>query len=157
MYEYAKVYRDLKARIQAGEFAVGDALPSIPELQRHYDAALSTVRSAQQLLEEDGLVRRVQGKGVYVMSVLAARDVDVSATLDEAIALLSRSRAALAVQGMRSVTFNLDDPGVYETLTAALSTLESEYTEQARDGWNSEEALVNAGQARALLAQVQEA
>jgi len=50
----------------AGEFGVGDRLPSEPELARELGVSRSSLRAAITLLEEDGLVWRRHGSGTYV-------------------------------------------------------------------------------------------
>ncbi len=55
-------------RITAGEFSPGQQLPSIAALQEHYDVpGLNTIRQAQQLLVDDGLVETRQGVGAFVL------------------------------------------------------------------------------------------
>lgn len=57
MARYREVAEDLRRRIAAGEFGVGSALPSIAALQTHYAVpGLNTIRQAQALLVEDGLI-----------------------------------------------------------------------------------------------------
>jgi DNA-binding LacI/PurR family transcriptional regulator len=46
---------------------VGDQLPPEPELMAQYRVSRSTLREAVASLEHEGLVRRVHGKGTYVM------------------------------------------------------------------------------------------
>jgi GntR family transcriptional regulator len=56
----------LRARVAAGEFRAGARLPSEPDLARSLGVSRSSLRSAIALLEEDGLLRRLQGSGTYV-------------------------------------------------------------------------------------------
>jgi DNA-binding GntR family transcriptional regulator len=58
--------RELRARIQAGEWAPGDQLPSEPELARLQAVSRSSMRAAIAMLEEEGYVRRRRGSGTYV-------------------------------------------------------------------------------------------
>ena len=109
-YQYTKVYEALRDRIEGGEFAVGDRLPSIAALQEQYSiASLGTVRAAQQMLAEDGLIRTEQGKGAFVVSTQSARRVDVAAVLAQVVDQLQTARAAFAAQQIRRVTIDLDD------------------------------------------------
>lgn len=60
---------DLRDRIVASEFPVGDALPPIKDLMEYYDVpSLNTIRQAQRVLADEGLVQAHQGRGVYVTS-----------------------------------------------------------------------------------------
>jgi GntR family transcriptional regulator, arabinose operon transcriptional repressor len=52
----------------AGRLAPGQALPSENHLVKTLGVARTTVRQAMASLENDGLIRRVQGKGTYVDS-----------------------------------------------------------------------------------------
>ena len=52
--------------LQDGRFKVGDRLPSEPELITQYGVSRATVREAIISLEQEGWVRRLQGKGTFV-------------------------------------------------------------------------------------------
>ena len=109
-YQYTKVYEALRDRIEGGEFAVGDRLPSISALQEQYGiTSLGTVRAAQQMLAEDGLIRTEQGKGAFVVSTQSARRVDVAKVLAQVVDQLQTARTAIAAQQIRRVTIDLND------------------------------------------------
>ncbi len=68
--QWRVICTDLRRRIVAGEWAVGDRLPPIKDLQDEYEAqSLNTVRSAQQALVEEGLLETHQGRGAFVISL----------------------------------------------------------------------------------------
>ena len=69
---YLRVRRDVRARIDSGEYALGTAIPSENELAEAFHTTRLTVRNAIDALVEEGVVRRVQGKGVFVTGALAA-------------------------------------------------------------------------------------
>jgi DNA-binding GntR family transcriptional regulator len=98
MARYREIYDDLRRRVLAGEFPVGERLPSIADLQEHYHVpGLNTIRQAQQLLVEDGLVETRQGVGAFVIShEPTTREVDVVGELRAARAAIDRALAALA-------------------------------------------------------------
>jgi DNA-binding LacI/PurR family transcriptional regulator len=52
--------------LQRGKMKVGDRLPSEPELIAQYGVSRATVREALISLEQEGWVRRLQGKGTFV-------------------------------------------------------------------------------------------
>src|SRR5262249_51561069 len=54
------------ARIVAGEWKPGDALPPEPSLARSFKVSQGTVRKALAALEQRNLVVRQQGKGTFV-------------------------------------------------------------------------------------------
>lgn len=67
--QWRAVYEDLRRRVASGEWRVGEQLPAISELQVHYNArSLNTIRSAQQLLVEDGMLKTERGLGAFVVS-----------------------------------------------------------------------------------------
>ncbi len=58
--------RRLKGRIESGEFPPGERLPTFSALQDKLGVPPTTISRAYDHLEEEGLVRRVPGSGVYV-------------------------------------------------------------------------------------------
>lgn len=67
---YAQLREVLRARIEAGEYAVGAFLPTEAELCAEFGVSRYTVREALRRLSEAGYVQRRQGAG---SEVLAAR------------------------------------------------------------------------------------
>ena len=68
--KYLSIADDLRRRIGAREWQVGDLLPPIWKLQQEYDVkGLNTIRDAQRLLVRDGLLRPEQGVGVHIIDV----------------------------------------------------------------------------------------
>jgi GntR family transcriptional regulator len=63
---YLRIYRDLKAKIAAGELAASDRLPTQRELAERHGVTVMTVRQALQLLEQEELVVMRHGLGTYV-------------------------------------------------------------------------------------------
>lgn len=63
---YQQIAEQLKSDILAGKFKQGDYLPSIRGLARELKISVITTMKAYELLEEEGLVTAVQGKGFYV-------------------------------------------------------------------------------------------
>jgi GntR family transcriptional regulator len=66
VFQYKVVEEDLRRRLARPEWAIGDQIPGISELQEQYGAALGTIRKAQDPLVAEGLLRREQGRGVFV-------------------------------------------------------------------------------------------
>lgn len=63
---YLQIADDLRGQITDGQLAPGDALPSLAQLSREYEASVSVVKSAISVLRTEGLVVGQQGKGVFV-------------------------------------------------------------------------------------------
>ncbi|HEV7383070.1 MAG TPA: GntR family transcriptional regulator [Dyadobacter sp.] len=71
----------LVQKISDGEFAVGDKLPTEPELMAMFGVGRSTVREAIRNLSQTGLVRVQQGVGTFVEKVRPASDEPLSERL----------------------------------------------------------------------------
>ncbi|KGM46306.1 GntR family transcriptional regulator [Neobacillus niacini] len=61
-----QIYEDIKGEIESKVLQAGDMLPSESDLQNLYDVSRITVRRAIQDLENDGFVKKSQGKGTIV-------------------------------------------------------------------------------------------
>ncbi|HEY8580183.1 MAG TPA: GntR family transcriptional regulator [Beijerinckiaceae bacterium] len=70
-----KLYLMLRHQIVGGELAVGDKLPSEPELGVLHGVSRVTVRRVLGLLEEDGLISRQPGVGTFVKSAGVGRPI----------------------------------------------------------------------------------
>ncbi|MBB4979728.1 GntR family transcriptional regulator [Streptomyces nymphaeiformis] len=57
---------DLRAQISTGRIKAGDRLPSEAQLAARYTVSTPTLRSALALLQAEGLVEKVHGKGNFV-------------------------------------------------------------------------------------------
>lgn len=67
---YQEIAEDLRRRLADGEWPVGSTLPGISDLQQEYDVAgLNTIRQAQRLLVDEGLLDPVQGRGTFVTAL----------------------------------------------------------------------------------------
>ena len=66
---YEEVYSDIRQKIMSGHYQPDDRLPGEDELSQEYHASRITIKRALDMLREDGLVRRVQGKGTFVMGL----------------------------------------------------------------------------------------
>jgi len=64
--KYAQLAEYLRQEIDAGRFQPGDRLPSLNDLKEQFGANQHTVERAHTLLENDGLIRREPGRGVFV-------------------------------------------------------------------------------------------
>ncbi|MFF5563466.1 GntR family transcriptional regulator [Streptomyces sp. NPDC012623] len=63
---YRAVAEDLRRRIETGEFAPGDPLPSRAALARDYGVGSNVAAAAVRALTADGLVKGRAGRGVFV-------------------------------------------------------------------------------------------
>jgi DNA-binding GntR family transcriptional regulator len=67
---YQEIANDLRRRLADGEFPVGSALPGISALQAEYDVpGLNTIRQAEAILQDEGLIAPEQGRGTFVIGL----------------------------------------------------------------------------------------
>lgn len=65
---YAALAAALRARVLAGEWPPGSALPAEQTLAAEHGVALGTLRRALELLADQGLIERIHGRGTFVRS-----------------------------------------------------------------------------------------
>jgi GntR family transcriptional regulator len=63
---YYQLYEILRGRMSAGEFQPGDMIPAEPDLITEYGVSRTTVRQVLDLLVNEGLIYRQQGRGTFV-------------------------------------------------------------------------------------------
>jgi GntR family transcriptional regulator len=66
---YVQIQRDLRTKIETGQWSIGARIPPEPELQRTYNASRGTVRRAVDELARQGYVVKKPGKGTFVRSI----------------------------------------------------------------------------------------
>jgi len=64
--KYLQLAERLREQIDGGHLQPDDRLPSFTEMKAQFDATQRTIEKAHALLEEDGLIRREPGRGVFV-------------------------------------------------------------------------------------------
>ena len=65
--KFEEIYRDLKSKVEAGDYLYSELLPSENVLVGIYDCSRGTIRRAVAGLVEDGYVQAIHGKGVQVI------------------------------------------------------------------------------------------
>lgn len=109
--EYDALYRQLmnsiRAKIQRGEYKVGDKLDSERVMAQQYGISRLTVRKALKALEEEGLVKARQGSGTYVERPLQeSRQIEQGAGSTVSLSMLIRQsgyRSSRRVLSFRKV------------------------------------------------------
>lgn len=66
---YVEVYEKLYGFIKDGTYPVGSKLPPEPQLAQMLGVSRMTLRQALGLLHDDGLLKKVQGAGNFVMNL----------------------------------------------------------------------------------------
>lgn len=64
--KYMRLVDHLAAQIRSGRLSIGDRLPTFVELQQAFNVTSPTVNRAMIALEQQGLVERRRGSGIYV-------------------------------------------------------------------------------------------
>lgn len=65
--KFVNVYNKLFEMINKGTFPEGSRLPSEPELSKLLGVSRTTLRQALALLQDDGLVKNIRGKGNFII------------------------------------------------------------------------------------------
>ena len=65
--KFEQIYKDLKEKIESGDYAYQDLLPSENTMVSIYNCSRNTIRRALSELTEQGYVQPVHGKGVRVI------------------------------------------------------------------------------------------
>jgi GntR family transcriptional regulator len=60
------VHKEMRARIESGEWRPGDRLPAEPELAQSLGVSRATLREALRMLADDGWLSRTRGAGTFV-------------------------------------------------------------------------------------------
>ena len=67
---YLQVASAIRRRIDEGQWRPGQKIPTLEEFETEFQVARVTVRQAIDILEQEGLVRRQQGKGTFVAGTI---------------------------------------------------------------------------------------
>jgi len=68
-----RIADDIRAKIETGELAAGAKIPTLDALAEQYLCSVGAVRSAVDLLKQQGLLTTRQGSGTYVRERFRAR------------------------------------------------------------------------------------
>ncbi len=90
--KYMEIYHRIKEQILAGEYRVGDRLPTEKEFAEKYDVSVHTVRQAMGLFKTEGVIRKVAGSGTFVEAMPGAGGSQVVAAKNIGIVVWQRSR-----------------------------------------------------------------
>lgn len=77
MKKYEIVADWVKSRIETGELAQGDKLPSESELMRQFDVSRNVVRQSANELIKAGLIKSKQGVGYFVNKISTNESTDI--------------------------------------------------------------------------------
>jgi len=115
---YAALAVAMRARIVAGEWPPGTAIPAEQTLAAEHGVALGTMRRSLDLLAEQGLVERIHGRGTFVRQGLSGapmlRFFRFGAAGDEApqSRILSRDTLAVPAEVARALGCGPGEPAL---------------------------------------------
>lgn len=66
---YEQIVLQIKSKIKNGELTVGDSLPAIRTLAKDLKVSVITVKKAYEILQTDGLIMSVVGRGTVIADV----------------------------------------------------------------------------------------
>jgi GntR family transcriptional regulator len=72
---YLQISELLARQIKAGYWRQGERLPTEAELAQRLSVAVGTLRKSLALLEEQGVLERIQGSGTYVKQVAGTKQI----------------------------------------------------------------------------------
>lgn len=64
---YYKVAKEIQNWLTGGKYRVGELIPPEPELQKKFGVSRLTIREAVQQLVDQGMLRKCQGRGTFVV------------------------------------------------------------------------------------------
>ena len=116
---YIQVASTLRRRIETGEWLPGQQISTLETLEREFEVARVTVRQAVELLEDEGLVHRRQGRGTYVADRLQDKHwLKLGATWESMIAPIKDNVLRIV---------RVDDPPAWPKLGEGEGRLGREY------------------------------
>jgi GntR family transcriptional regulator len=116
---YIQVASTLRRRIETGQWLPRQKISTLEELEREFEVARVTVRQAVELLQDEGLVHRRQGRGTFVADHLKDKHwLKLETTWDSLIAPIKDNVLRM---------IKVDDPPAWPKLATGEGQLASEY------------------------------
>lgn len=116
---YIQVASALRRRIETGQWQVGQQISTLEELEREFEVARVTVRQAVELLQNEGLVHRHQGRGTFVADKLQDKHwLRLETTWDSLIASIKDNVPTI---------IKVDDPPAWPKLAEGEGKLAEQY------------------------------
>lgn len=114
-YQLAK---KLEQDIISGLFAEGDKLPSLRKLATEYKISLPMVRQSLQLLQNQGLIDTIQGKGSFVLEI--PQDID-QAESKKSILFITNRNERQATRFFMKILFKFEEVAASKNLRVEFS------------------------------------
>jgi GntR family transcriptional regulator len=115
---YKQLIAYFKEKIESGEWAVGEQIPSERELCKQFDVSRITVRQAIAEAEKEGLLQAVQGKGTFV----------AKPKIHQELQQITSFKETMAMWGMvpRTKVFRIESEPADLTIASVLGMTEGE-------------------------------
>ena len=102
---YYQLETILRRRVESGDFAPGDQLPTEDELMEQFGVSRATVRRALADLSDQGLLVRRAGKGTFVIGPKLNQGLNVLVSFSEQIRAIGKTPSSrLLVLDVRSAS-----------------------------------------------------
>jgi GntR family transcriptional regulator len=113
---YLQIMEQIKQRIAVGDWAAGQAIPSIRQLAVDIGVSVITVKRAYLELEREGVIVTRQGKGCFVAS-----DADIGTRIreQELAQHLEQAARSAAMMGISQKSLEKRIRAVYDRVTDA--------------------------------------
>ncbi len=106
---YLQLATLFRRRIETGEWAIGDQIPTVDMLAKECGVAGMTIRQALDILHQEGLIERFRAKGTFVRS-RPKRDLWCEVNTDWSGLLMARENATIELLSQdRNVPLPPDD------------------------------------------------
>jgi GntR family transcriptional regulator len=116
---YIQVASALRRRIETGQWRLGEQISTLEELEKEFEVARVTVRQAVELLQNEGLVHRHQGRGTFVADKIQDKHwLRLETTWDALIASIKDNVPCI---------IKVDDPPASPRLEEGEGSLAQEY------------------------------
>jgi GntR family transcriptional regulator len=111
---YLQIMEQMKQRIAVGDWAAGQAIPSIRQLAADIGVSVITVKRTYLELEREGVIVTRQGKGCFVAS-----DSDVGTRIreQELARLLDQAVRSAAMMGLSQKNLEKRIRAIYDRVT----------------------------------------
>ncbi len=106
VFSFQRLQNDLAVLI--GRTPAGQRLPSEPDLAKQLGVSRATLREAMRSFEAQGLIRRRQGSGTYVMGKVPALDSGLE-VLESLETIAKRLGLEISVSDLMTETVDADD------------------------------------------------
>ena len=107
---YLQLREVIRNKIESGEYPPGTAIPTEKELAETYGLNRLTVRSAIETLANEGILKKIQGKGVFVMGEKMERTLDTLGGFTQVLKDRNmKSATKILAKGIRKASIKFGD------------------------------------------------